>query len=353
MMHSADWESSPGQPLSERQAAVLRAMVMAYLGEGAPVGSTKLSHLMPVSISSASIRYTMAELAELGLVEKPHASSGRLPTLQGLRLFVDQLLDPGDLASYEKRAIAWSVDEAEAGAVPAVASQLLSERARGVGFVVTPRIDRTPLRRIGLVRLSSQRLLVVLVSKTGAAQHRVIEDDGALSQPELERIATLLSERGAGRTLPEVRALLAREARALRHAADRLLARALEIGARVLETPSSDPEDLVIATRLALLDQPEFQDPRRLRELFGALEERDRLLEILGRLLDRQGVRVVFGDEMDEPSLQGCALVTTPYGGGSPPLGALGVIGPRRMDFGRVIALVTYLSDLVTEKLNA
>lgn len=338
--------------LSERQAAVLRAMVMAYLGEGAPIGSATLSHLMPMSLSSASIRYTMGELAELGLVEKPHASSGRLPTELGLRRFIDELLDPGDLASYEKRVIASSVDEADVGELATVASQLLSERTRLVGFAVSPRLDLTPLLRVGLVRLTRERLLVVLVSKTGAPQHRVIADDGALGQPELDRIATLLSERVAGRTLRDVREALAREARELRHAADRVLRRALEIGAQLLEEPSPDPEDLVIATRLALLDQPEFRDPRRLREVFSALEERDRLLRILDRLLDREGVRVVLGDELEAPGLRSCALVATAYGGQAP-LGAVGVIGPSRMDFGRAIAVVGYLSAVLTEKLHA
>jgi heat-inducible transcriptional repressor len=325
---------------------------MAYLGEGAPIGSATVSHLLPVHLSSASIRTTMAQLADLGLVEKPHASSGRLPTDLGLRVFVDELLDPEDLGAYEKRAIAWSVDTADVGDLASVASQLLSERTRMLGFAVAPRVDRIPLRHVSLVRLSSQRLLAVLVSQTGVAQRVVVEDEGDLAQAELERMAALLRERVTGRTLREIRALLAREALDLRNEADRLLARAVELGARVLAQPPPDPTDLVIATRLALLDQPEFQDPRRVRDFFEALDDKERLLDLIDRLLAQGGLRVGFGDEVDEPALRRCALVATTYGGSSP-VGALGVIGPSRMDFGRAIAVVGYLSDVVTEKLNA
>ncbi len=338
--------------LSERQAAVLRAAVMAYLGEGVPIGSRTVSHLLPIPLSSASIRSTMTQLAGLGLVEKPHASSGRVPTELGLRVFVDELLEPGDLGAYEKRAIAWSVDAAEVGEVASVASQLLSERTHMLGFAVAPRVDRTPLRHVSLVRLSRERLLAVLVSESGAARHIVVEDAGEPAQAELDRMAALLRERVAGRTLREVRELLAREARELRHEADRLLARAVALGARVLARSSPEPADLVIAKRLELLDQPEFQDPRRVREFFEALEDKERLLEVIDRLLAQGGLRVGFGEEADEPALHRCALVATTYGGDAP-VGALGVIGPSRMDFGRAIAVVGYLSDVMTERLGA
>ncbi len=346
------WQTVSKPDLSGRQAAVLRAMVMAYLGEGAPVGSATLSHVLSAPLSSASIRHTMAELGELGLVEKPHASAGRLPTELGLRVFVDELLDPSDLGAWEKRSIAWSVDAAEVVDVATVASQLLSERTRLLGFAVRPRLERTRLRHVSLVRLSSQRLLAVLVSEAGLAQRVVVDNEGDLEQAELDRIGALLCERVDGRTLAEVRELLAREAGELRHAADRLRAQALALGARVLAESLADPAELVIATRAALLDQPEFRDPRRVRDLLGALEDQERLLGVIDRLLAQGGVRVGFGDEVDEPALHRCALVATPYGG-EPPVGALGVIGPSRMDFGRVIAVVGYLSDVLTEKLSS
>ncbi len=332
-------------------------MVHAYVGEAAPIGSQTLTHLLPMHISPASVRATLAELAVMGLVEKPHTSSGRIPTELGLRLFVDQLLDPKQLdasnvATYEMRNITYSVDEAEPDSVVNVASQLLSECTGQLGFVVAPRLERIVLSRISLVRLSSERVLVVLVSKSGGAHRRVIAGDGDWNQRELDRTAVLLSERAEGRTLLELRAALIEEAERLRDRADKLLARAIDLGRRAMAA-GDDEVDLVIETRVALLDQPEFHDPQRIRDLFAALETKQRLLEVLDRMLDSGGVCVAFGDEVDEPGLHDCALVASHYGGPAAPLGMLGVIGPVRMDYGRVIPLVDYLSQAITGRLIA
>lgn len=339
--------------LSERQRAVLRAMVTAYVGEAAPIGSATLSHLLPQRLSSASIRTTLAELSELGLVSQPHTSAGRVPTEEGLRVFIDSLPSGGAVSEYDRRTIDFTVAGVEPTAVPEVASQLLSRQTRLLGFVVAPRLDRLKLQQIALVRLGGRRILAVLVTENGAAHRRVVEHDARLAQAELDRIATLLRERIAGRTLPELRELFVREARSERRQADRMVSLALELGSAAVAAQEEGEGDLVIATRLALLDQPEFRDPERIRELFLAIETKERLLELLDRLLvDERGVRVLLGGEVDEPALHRCALVAARYGNESA-TGTLGVIGPARMDYGRVISLVDYCSRVVTEKLHA
>jgi len=338
--------------LSERQCAVLRAVVTGYVGEAAPIGSKTLSALLPISLSSASVRTVLAELAELGLVEKPHASAGRVPTERGLRHFVDALLPAGDLAPLERRDIAWRLDGADADEVVRVVSELLSTHTRQLGFVVAPRLERLVLRHVGLVRLSAERVLVVLVSSNGSSHRRVVEVGEPLSQAELDRITALLSERVDGRTLPEVRQLLAREAEALRHQANRLLALAVSVGRRALAEQGDPAVDLVIETRLALLEQPEFRDPRRVRDLFEAVETKTRLIEVLDRMLADEGVCIGFGDELEEPALRRCALVAARYGGPGAGLGTLGVIGPSRMDYPRIIALVGFLSHAIGERLG-
>ena len=235
-----------------------------------------------------------------------------------------------------------------------LASGLLSRHTRQLGFVLAPRLDRLLLRHVSLVRLSTEKLLVVLVAQTGAAYRCVISDDQGLGQAELDRVAALLNERVVGRTLAEVRPRLAREAGALRRQADRLLQLALELGARAIAAAEGEDADLVIETHLALLGQPEFRDPRRVRDLFEALETKERLLEMLDQMLEREGVSVAIGEEIEDPALRQCALVARPYGAGADevPLGVLGVIGPSRMDFSRIIPLVDYLSELVTGKLR-
>ncbi|MEN8180910.1 MAG: heat-inducible transcriptional repressor HrcA [Myxococcota bacterium] len=338
--------------LGERQRMVLRAMITAYVGEASPVGSATLSHLLPVALSSASIRNTMAELTSLGFVDQPHASAGRVPTERGLRLFVDELVDPRDLGAYEKRDLAGTLEDTGGGALMRAASQILSDRTRQLGFVVVPRLRRVVLRRVSLVRLTSHRLLVVLVTESGAASQRVVADDGSADQSELERMATLLNERISGHTLEEIRDWLAGEARQLRTQADRLLGRAVAVASRAMAAePDSDPDGLVVASWLALLEQPEFHDLDRIRQLLEAVETQERLLAILDEMLAAGGVRVAFGEEVGEPSLRHCALVAAPYGGERAPLGVLGVIGPRRMDYARVIPLVGFLSTLVTERI--
>jgi heat-inducible transcriptional repressor len=332
---------------------VLRVMVMAYVGTAAPIGSKTVSHLLPTNLSPASIRNTLAELAALGLVEKPHRSAGRVPTDLGLRRFVDELLDPEHLAAYERRTITYSLDDAVAESVASVASRLLSERTRQLGFVVAPRIDRVVLRYVSLVRLTTDQVLVVLISQTGETHRRVIEDATADDQASLDRIAAMLNERIAGLTLVDARAGLAREARALRHRADRWLARVLELGALAVAPDADGPIDVVLGTRLALLEQPEFRDPSRIRDLFATVETKERLVEVLDRMIEVGGTQVAFGDEVDEPGLHRCAVVASSYGADAAPLGVLGVIGPSRMDYGRVIPLVDFLSRTITEKLNS
>lgn len=346
----------PGDPtpeLSERQGLVLRAIVAAYVGEAAPVGSRSLSHVLPIALSAASIRNTMAELAELGLIEKPHRSAGRVPTAAGLRVFVDRLV-PRGLDDFERRDLAGSVAESDPEALLRSASNVLSQRTRQLGFVTAPRGDTLVLRHVSLVRLSTSKVLAVLVAETGAALRRILDDEESGDQPELDRLAAALNERVAGRTLAQVRDALAREIVALRSHARGVLERALLLGWRALEAEGGDDDagDLVIATRLALLDQPEFQDPEQVKQLFGAIEAKASLLAILRKMIAAPNVTIAFGEELGEPELRRLALVAAPYGaGGGAPLGVLGVIGPRRMDYPRVVALVQYLSTIVSERL--
>jgi heat-inducible transcriptional repressor len=360
-------EPEAGQePLSERQCLVLRALVAAYVGEAAPVSSGTVSHLLPVPLSSASIRSTMAELEGLGLVEKPHASAGRVPTEEGLRCFVDRLLHPAELAQYERRSLQSSFEQVDVESVMQLVSRLLSERTHQLGFALAPRVERLVLRRVSLVRLVRGRVLVVLVSRSGRVEQRMVEEEGQGDQSRLDRMAASLNERVSGRTLVELRALLESDLRELRHQADRLVTRALSLGLRAFRAPGGRPPgELVITNRLGLLDQPEFRDPDRLRGLLEALETQERLVEVLDQVLDGAGsqVSVSFGNELEEPGLRQCALVAVPYGlsAGSPalgeagggPLGVLGVLGPTRMDYARIIPLVSYCSQLVTEKLSA
>jgi heat-inducible transcriptional repressor len=356
--------TAPGDPanrrdaespdLSERQQAVLRALVSAYVGTASPVGSGTLATLLSVPLSSASVRNTLSELTTMGLIAKPHASAGRVPTEDGLRLFVDRLLDPGEVAQYERRSLARSFDDVPADDAVQLASRVLSDHTHQLGFVVAPRLERLTLRQVSFVRLSTERVLAILVDAGGHAHQRVLESPlsgRAFDQQELDRLSATLAERVAGCTLREAHDRLQVEVRSLRNRAGQLVETALLLGLRAAEAAMEAPSesDLVIATRLALLDQPEFSDPDRVRELFTALERGERLVDLLEELLDGEGVSVAFGEALDVHGLTGCAVVAAPYADSA---GVLGVIGPARMDYGRIIPLVGYCSQLVTDKLS-
>lgn len=356
--------------LGERQRMVLRAVVAAYVAEATPASSAKVSHLLPVALSTASIRNTMADLADLGLIEKPHASAGRIPTEVGLRFFVDQLLDATDLTDYERRTLTNEFDDVGAESVVSWVSRLLSSRTHQLGFVISPRIDRMRMRHVSFVRVARDRLLVVLVPEAGPVQQHVMHEEGSRDQVELDAMAARITQRLAGRTLSELRSVLKSELSQLRKEARSLLVRALTLGLRVIQEPARDDLELVVTNHSALLSQPEFHDPDRLRGILRAVEDNERLLQVVGQLLETSGnaVSVSLGGELEEASLRECALVAVPYGGGGQQpagdekedmelpksaLGALGVIGPNRMDYARVIPLVGFCSKLVTEKLNS
>jgi heat-inducible transcriptional repressor len=330
---------------------VLRTVVGAFVGEAGPIGSPTLARLLPETLSAASIRTTLAELAALGLVRRQHRSAGSVPTDRGLRMFVDELLDPPQLAEVERREIAGALDLSTGDAVMEEASRALSLRTHQLGFVLPPRAGRMVLRHLSLVRLSSDRVLVVLITRSGVAHRRVVSDEGWGEQAELDRVAALLNERIAGHSLHEMRDVFAAEVRSLHRRAVRLAERAAWIGATALALEGDT--DLVVATRLALLDQPGATDPSLLRELLEAVEAKERLVRLLDQVIDAGGVRVSFGFETEGSGLLRCAVVTAPYGDVGAPLGLVGVLGPSRMNYGRIIPLVEFLSRIVSEKLAA
>jgi heat-inducible transcriptional repressor len=226
------------------------------------------------------------------------------------------------------------------------------------------------MRHVSFVRVARDKLLAVLVPEAGSIQQRVIDDRGSDDQGELDAVAARLNERLPGRTLGEMRALLEKELRDLRSEARSVYFRAADLGLRAFAVVASEPADLVITTRSALLSQPEFNDPDRTRAIFEAVETNQRLVDVIGRVLEDEGddVSVCLGEDLEELGLRDCAMVAVSYGRGtrsvSPSdrragevkdhkaLGALGVIGPNRMDYGRVIPLVSYCSWLVTRKLT-
>lgn len=343
--------------LDQRAREIFREIVEAYLTTGEPVGSRTLSRLGGVSLSPASIRNTMADLASLGLLDAPHAMAGRRPTQQGLRFFVDSLLQLGDVPDEEKREIDARI--ASAGTNPqevlGAASELLSGLAGGAGLVVTPERD-APVRHAEIVAVGPGQALLVLVFEDNQVENRLINTPADLPPGALAEAANYLNARFKGRTLAEARAdaseTLARDRAALDQAAAKLVERGL------VEWSGEDPtlgRSLIVRGRGNLLqDQQAVADLERARRLFDDLEKTRELIQVLDLAKVSDAVRVFIGSENSLFSLSGSSLIVAPYMNAERRVvGALGVIGPTRLNYARVIPVVDYTARVVGRVLDA
>jgi heat-inducible transcriptional repressor len=340
--------------LSPRQQLVLRALVENYIATAEPVASAQVVRDRSVSISSATARAVMAQLTELGLLTQPHTSAGRVPTVLAFRHYADAILrespdldvGPEGAPTPLARALAESAGQVEA--LLRRAADLLSESTGQLGFFLAARPGHVILRQVHFVRLSSEKVMALLVSERGLVQSRIFEERDTDSR-ELERVSVRLSELIAGYTLAEARTRLGEVLEQDRSRSDRLWPKVLALGA--LSVAGSPEANLYLADKVHLLAHPEFADAERLRELLSAIEEKERMIHLLDRILQAEVLEVSIGAEIDDPAIRECALVAAPLGE-SPALGGLGVLGPVRMPYGRVIPLVRSLSLLVNRYLS-
>ncbi len=331
-----------GLELDARLASVLVRVVEQYVGTAEPVSSRAIARRLPVS--PATVRAAMARLGELGLLAQPHTSAGRVPTEVAYRLYVQRLMREAPWPKAERaRAEGELAESSGEEELWRRAADLLSQSTGQLGFVVAPAPERMRLRRIQFVRLARERVLALLIQERGGVHTRVIEEAEA-DQRALDEISARLSELVDGLTLAEARARLegAVERERERSAVWR---KALELGTEGLRAGSA--AELYVADADYLLGQPEFSDVRRVRELLAALAEKERMLRLVEKLLRAHAVGVAIGAELEEPAMGDCALVTASLG--SPASGGLGVIGPVRMSYARVIPVVRRVSELVGE----
>ena len=342
--------------LDARAREVFREIVEAYLTTGEPVGSRTLSKLGGVTLSAASIRNTMADLAALGLLEATHAMAGRRPSQIGLRFFVDSLLQLGDLPDDEKREIDARI--AQAGTNPqdvmGAASELLSGLAGGAGLVVTPERE-APVRHAEIVAIGPGQALLVLVFEDNQIENRIIATPPDLPASTLAEAASYLNARFKGRTLAEARAAASESLTRDRAELDQAAAKLIEAG--LVEWSGEDPSlgrSLIVRGRANLLqDQQAVADLERARRLFDDLEKTRELIQVLDLAKTGESVRVFIGSENPLFSLSGSSLIVAPYMNAERRVvGALGVIGPTRLNYARVIPVVDYTARVVGRVLD-
>ncbi len=339
--------------LDERARDIFRRIVEHYLETGEPVGSRTMSKV-GVALSPASIRNTMQDLTTLGLLEAPHTSAGRLPTHQGLRLFVDGLLEVGDLADEERRTIEARLPVG-AGGPPSLedaldrASALLSGLAGGAGVVVAP-VREAGVKHVEFVALSPEQALVVMVFEDGQVENRLLPLAPGLPPSALQEASNWLNARLRGRTLAEAKGELDGERGSARLQLDAAAARLVEAGLAMWGGAAADGDRaLIVRGRANLLgDSPEAADLARVRMLFDDLEQKERLIGLLDDVRGAQGVRIFIGAETQLFSLSGSAVIAAPYmNGRRQVVGAIGVIGPARLNYARVIPLVDYTARML------
>ena len=346
--------STPGLGLlDERARDIFRRIVEHYLETGEPVGSRTMSR-GGVQLSPASIRNTMQDLTQLGLLSAPHTSAGRLPTHMGLRLFVDGLLELGDVAEDERRAIEARLPPAGAGpngvqeALDA-ASALLSGLAGGAGVVVAPVRD-AGVKHVEFVALAPDQALAVMVFDDGQVENRLLPLAPGLPPSALQEASNFLNARLRGRTLAEATSELGAELAGARSELDAAAARLVEAGLALWGGAEAGADRaLIVRGRANLLgDGAEAADLARVRMLFDDLEQKERLIELLDDVRQAQGVRIFIGAETQLFSLSGSALIAAPYmNGRRRVVGAIGVIGPARLNYARVIPLVDYTARML------
>lgn len=338
-------------PLDIRARQLLRTLIGQYVREGTPVGSRSLARVSGLDISPATVRNIMADLEELGLISAPHTSAGRVPTAQGYRVFVDSLLQikplaPSEIARLRADLLVGGGTQALLGTV----SETLSAMSHFVGVVTVPRREQFAFRHIDFVPLDGNRVLVILVFTDNEVQNRIIQTRRIYSCGELEHTANYLNQHFAGRPLADIRRSLLTELRDTRRAMEQALSSTVELAEQALDP---GPEDVLVAGQSRLLGVQDLSDPDRLRELFDTFTRKQEILQLLERTISAQGVRVFIGEETGLAPLDGCTVVTAPYRGGDGQLlGVLGVIGPTRMAYDRVIPIVQATAEVLGAALN-
>jgi heat-inducible transcriptional repressor len=338
--------------VSERAQRFLKALIERYIRDGHPVGSRTLSKDTGLDLSAATVRNVMADLEEMGLVSSPHTSAGRVPTVSGYRLFIDSLLTVKPLTEQEVDAMRRRLENlTDASQLVESASQVLSGVTHLAGVVMLPRHERNGFRQIEFLPLSGNRVLAILVTSEGEVHNRIINTERRYSPAQLEQASNFLNEMFTGQDMQEVRQRLLADLKTTHEHMDQIMMRALEMAQRVVSAAETT-DDCFIAGQTNLMEFNELANMERLKQLFDAFTEKNEILHLLDRCIEADGVQIFVGEESGYQLLDDCSLVSAPYHADDQVVGVLGVIGPTRMDYQRVIPIVDVTARLLSAALK-
>jgi heat-inducible transcriptional repressor len=344
--------------LNARTSSILEAVVFDHITTAEPVGSRTISKKYKFGLSPATIRNIMADLEELGYLSQPHTSAGRVPTDRAYRFYVDHLLNE---QPFSKQVRNPNVEAAlcaihEFNDLMEEASVFLSQLSNQAGVVLISNLRKTVFKRIEFIHLVGSRVLVIFVVESGLVHKKTIELDRPISQSTLEKISNLVTEQMAGLTLNQIRKKLIEMMEEEKTQFDELLNQALRLSQKAFEDEQGE-SDIYVRGTLNILNQPEFADVDIMKTLFKAFEEKSILIQILDKCLDEDTedalpVKITIGSENQISEMENCGLVTSVYKCGSYSAGVLGIIGPKRMDYSKVIPVVSYMSKLISKLLT-
>jgi heat-inducible transcriptional repressor len=341
-------------PPNERAQHLLRVLIQRYIKDGQPVGSRTLSKDSGLALSPATIRNVMSDLEDLGLVSAPHTSAGRIPTAQGYRLFVDTLVryrqpKEGDINMLRSQIQRNSDD---AGSLVSSVSNVLSEFTRLAGVVTVPRGQHAALRQIEFLPLSENRILAILVINDREVQNRILHVDRDYSEAELRQAANFINQHYAGTEMPQVRQRLHEDLENARSNMNQAMHDIIEVAESVLAGTNEQGGEFVLAGETNLMDFAELSDINTLRRLFDTFSRKRLMLDLLDRSMNADGVQVFIGSESGYGILDDCSVVTAPYRLDDETVGVLGVIGPTRMAYDRVVPIVDITARLLKSSLS-
>lgn len=339
--------------LSERAQYLFKCLVERYIEEGQPVGSRTLARGVNLDLSAATIRNVMADLEEMGLIRSPHTSAGRVPTVKGYRLFVDSMMTVRDISSEEVRRISADLGAAaEYKALAERASSILSEITRLASIVMLPRMEQQALRHVEFLPLSDNRVLAILVVNNQEVQNRIIQTQRLYSASELEQVANYLNQAFAGRDLEDVRRDLVDDLSDAREEMNRMMEAVVDVAQKAL-VPSRPDQEYIVAGHTHLMELDELAHIDKLRHLFEAFQQKRDILHLLDQALHASGVQIFIGEESGYRVLDDYSIVTSTYAADGRALGVVGVIGPTRMAYERVVPLVDLTARIIGATLKS
>ncbi len=336
---------------NQRAAHLLKVLIERYVRDGQPVGSRTLSRDSGLDLSPATIRNVMSDLELMGLIAAPHTSAGRIPTAQGYRLFVDSLIKLKPPSSQEIEGIRTNIERDTANPL-AQASSLLSQLTQMAGVVSVPRPEKTILRQIEFLTLSDNRVLAIMVMNEKEVQNRILHTNRTYTDSELRMAANFVNEHFAGRELDTLRTALADELASTRDSMNQAMMDIVAAAGSALDGPETTG-DLLLAGETKLMEFAELSDLERLRGLFNAFHEKRLVLDLLDRSIHAEGIQIFIGEESGYQILDNCSVIAAPYEIDEDTIGVLGVIGPTRMAYERVIPVVDITARILSSALNS